>query len=95
MSQAIESNQSSDEESRAWLYSICPKNVAEATCGKAVLLTDAMIAQILDALKFSNAQTDVGRKALDDVWGKFMELWLKAPSIPIFDDDELVDEDDR
>jgi hypothetical protein len=63
-------------------YLIRPRNAGEARCGKACLMTDTMIAQVLDAVKIAAKIT--ASDGFDDVWRKFLDLWA--------DDDVSVDE---
>lgn len=56
-------------------YLIKPKDAVEATYGKATLLTDTMIAQLLDGLRYAKAQTDDGQELLVDLWRKLYDLW--------------------
>jgi hypothetical protein len=64
-----------EEVRRARSYVIMPRDAYEATYGKALLLTDTMIAQVLDAIQGVEAGTTEGREALDSLWCKLMTLW--------------------
>lgn len=56
-------------------YLLTPRDAFEATYGKAVLLTDVMIAQILDALAHAKAQTKEGQEAIACLYGRLMDAW--------------------
>jgi hypothetical protein len=56
-------------------YLLVPKDAMEAVYGKAVLLTDTMIAQLLQALNGAVAQTDEGKEALEALWQKLFDAW--------------------
>lgn len=58
-------------------YLITPKDAFEATYGKAVLLTDVMVAQLLAALKGAKekATTSEGKAAIDLLWTKLFDTW--------------------
>lgn len=56
-------------------YLITPRDAAEAVYGKAVLLTDTMIAQLLDLLQGQEALDD---NTLEALWQKLMALWQES-----------------
>lgn len=61
----------------AQVYVVHPCSQAEASHGKACLLTDTMIAQLLDLLKLAEATTEIGKEAVDGLWQKFLDLWVQ------------------
>lgn len=65
-------------------YLVKPRDAMEAAYGKATLLTDTMIAQILGALDGAKAQTEEGKDALEALWQKLFDLW--AEDCPYEDD---------
>ncbi len=57
---------------------ISPRYVAEAVHGKACLLTDTMIAQLLDVLKLADAISEIGQEAVNDLYAKLVALFSDA-----------------
>jgi hypothetical protein len=62
-------------EDMAQVHIIYPRSDAEAAYGKPCLLTDTMIAQVLDVLKTAQAASEIGQEACDTLWAKFLDLW--------------------
>lgn len=64
-------------------YLIKPMDAFEAIHGKAVILTDTMIAQIMTALEFARCGTEdgkeaiesLGKEAFDALWQKLFDAW--------------------
>lgn len=60
-------------------YLIRPLDTFEAVYGKATLLTDTMIAQMIDILREAKPTTPDAEETLQAVWNKLMGLWGETP----------------